>query len=276
MKTLIINSTGPIRILGVLFVAVGIHLIVILIRRMVNRFRSSRLTSKFSMIRTIISLVVSTMVFVLYFVSFGLILEELGFDFKKYLVSASIIGLAVGFGSQGLVQDIVTGLTIIFSNLFHIGDMAEIAGQTGIVSEFGIRFTVLRNYLGADVIIPNRTITTVINYPRGYIRGIADVQLPADPDRTKKIEDCITTIVQATYERFPGILIREPSLEGHYKTVADKEYLRIKFRIWPGQGAPLETYFKREAVESLKSIDPDFMDWMIVFNYEIEEKKITL
>ncbi len=273
MKTLIVNSAGLIKIIEVFFIVVGIHLIIILIRRLGNRFRSYHLTPKFSMIRTIISLVVSTMVFVLYFVSFGLILKELGIDFKKYLVSASIIGLAVGFGSQGLVQDIVTGLTIIFSNLFNIGDMVEIAGQTGIVSEFGIRFTVLRNYLGADVIIPNRTITTVINYPRGYIRGIAEVQLPADPDRTKNFEDRITTIVHSTYERFPGILIREPSLEGRYKTVADKEYFRIKFRIWPGQGTPLETFFKREIVESLKSIDPGFMDWMIVFNYEIEGKR---
>jgi len=234
------------------------------------------LTLSFSTIRTIISLLISTVIFIMYFVAFGFILKEFGLSLKTYLASASIIGLAVGFGAQGFVQDIVTGLTIVFSNLFHIGDMVEIGGQTGIVKEFGIRFTVLTNYMGADVYIPNRSIINVINYPRGYIRGIAEIQLPVDQKLSDKFEKQINSVVQASYERFPGLLIRKPSIENRYKTVLGKEYLRIKFRIWPGQGTPFENYFKREIIESLNEIDSTFADWMVIFNYEIEKKSISI
>ncbi len=60
---------------------------------------------------------------------------------KTYLASASIMGLAIGFGSQGLVQDVVTGVTLVFSDLIDVGEMVEISGQTGIVRSIGMRFT---------------------------------------------------------------------------------------------------------------------------------------
>ena len=151
--------------------------------------------------------------------------------------------------------------------------MVEIGGQTGNVKEFGVRFTVLTNYMGSDVYIPNRSIVNVINYPRGYIRGIAEIQLPAEKELSDKFEKLINSVVQASYERFPGLMIRKPSIENRYKTVLGKEYLRVKFRIWPGQGTPLENYFKREIIVSLSETDSTFADWMVIFNYEVEKKE---
>jgi small conductance mechanosensitive channel len=98
----------------------------------------------------------------MYFVAVGLVLKEFGISLTAYFASATIIGLAVGFGSQGLVQDVVNGLTVVFSDLFDVGDMVEIAGQTGFVQKIGIRFTVLNNFMGAEVFIPNRTIANVV------------------------------------------------------------------------------------------------------------------
>jgi small conductance mechanosensitive channel len=212
----------------------------------------------------------------MYFVAVGMVLKEFGISLTAYLASATIIGLAVGFGSQGLVQDVVTGLTVIFSDLFDVGDMVEIAGQTGIVQKIGIRFTVLNNFMGAEVFIPNRTITNVVKYERGYVRAIADINLLGDSVRAEKIEDRVRSLVEATYEQFPGILITPPSIEGRIKTSAGKEFLRVKFRIWPGQGGPLEAGFKREVLESLKVIDSSYSDWMVVLTYEVEKKPVDL
>ena len=276
MWSVLTESKGLLRILIIVLLATGAHLLVIAIRYLGNRILSHRLTVAFSLARTFMSFVVSTLIFTMYFVALGLVFKEFGISLTAYFASASIIALAVGFGLQGLVQDVVTGLTIVFSKLFYLGDMVEIAGQTGIVSNFGVRFTVLVNYMGAEIFVPNRTITNVVNYPRGYIRGIAEIQLPDDPGVVKSIEDCVAKILQANYDRFPGIHIKPPSMEGRYKAVSEKEFLKIKFRIWPGQGTILENNFKRELIEALKIIDPRYEDWMLVLNYEVEKKKTAL
>jgi small conductance mechanosensitive channel len=154
--------------------------------------------------------------------------------------------------------------------------MVEISGQTGIVQNIGIRFTVLTNFVGAEVFIPNRTIGNVIKYERGYVRALADITLPADPDTAAEVENRVVSIVEATHEQFPGILITPPSIEGRFKTSSGKEFLRVKFRIWPGQGGPLESSFKREVVESLKGIDDSFSEWMVGLTYEVEKKPASL
>ncbi|MCG2776799.1 MAG: mechanosensitive ion channel family protein, partial [Desulfobacterales bacterium] len=97
---------GPVRILIIAAVMVGLHLMVILVRRISNKWLSSKVSAKVSKSRTISSLTTSALVFFLYFSAFGLILSEFGVSLKAYLASASILGLAIGFGSQGLVQDV--------------------------------------------------------------------------------------------------------------------------------------------------------------------------
>ena len=146
------------RIILILGIALGSHLSVIIIRRVGHRMMASGGSRSLSKLRSISSLGTSVAVFVLYFGAIGLILNEFGVSLKAYLASASVLGLAIGFGSQGIVQDVVTGLTLIFSNLFDVGDMVEISGQTGIVKRIGMRFTVLENSFGAQVFLPNRSI----------------------------------------------------------------------------------------------------------------------
>jgi small-conductance mechanosensitive channel len=270
------QASGGLRILMILGIAAGAHLLVLLIRRLGQRIMASSVSSSISKVRTVTSLSVSIAVFAMYFVAVGLVLKEFGISLTAYFASATIIGLAVGFGSQGLVQDVVTGLTVVFSDLFDVGDMVEIAGQTGIVQKIGIRFTVLINFMGAEVFIPNRTIANVVKYERGYVRAIADINLPSNPEMVKPVEDRIGSIVEATYEQFPGILMTPPTIEGRYQTSSGKEFLRVKFRIWPGQGGPLEGSFKREVVESLKTIDSTYSDWMVVLTYEVEKKPVTV
>ncbi len=93
---------------------------------------------------TLIQLAANGVTSVVYFVAVGLVLEELGVSLTAYLASASIVGLAISFGSQGLVQDMVTGLTLIFSDAMDVGDMVEIASTTNVigrVEQVGSRFT---------------------------------------------------------------------------------------------------------------------------------------
>ena len=74
-------------------------------------------------------------------------------------------------------QDVLTGLTLVFSDLIDVDDRVEIGGQVGRVRSIGMRFLILENPMGTLVYIPNRSIGSLINYPQGYIRFLVDVTL---------------------------------------------------------------------------------------------------
>jgi small-conductance mechanosensitive channel len=270
-----IEANSLVRIVIIAVIA-GVHMTAIAVRHLSNKFKSLATGARLSKPKTIVSLGTSMAIFVLYFVAVGLILKEFGVSLKAYLASASILGLAIGFGSQGLVQDIVNGLTVVFSGLFNVGDVVEISGQSGIVRSFGIRFTVIETPLGARVYIPNRTIANVVKYPRGYVRGFADITLPGETKIARQAEAKVGAIVNGLFEQLPGVLLTAPSIEGRVKTVSGKEFLRVEFRTWPGRGTPVETALKQEIPYALKALDSTYQDWMVSVNYEVGQEHIFL
>lgn len=261
------------RLLIIVSVAVATHLAVIVIRHSLHCLLSNQHIKNFQKIKSAATLLSSILVFCLYFFSIGFILREFGVSLTAYLASATVVGLAIGFGLQGVVQDVVTGLTFIFSDLVDVGDLVEISGQTGIVRAITMRFVELENALGAVVFIPNRTINNVINYPRGYVRCIADVTLTGSEVDKQLIEKAAKQLMQASYTQFRGILITPPSCEGRLTLSSGKEILRLKFRIWPNRGQPIESTFVQELSAHIKKTDPDYQPWMIAISYEVEEKK---
>ncbi|NNF15696.1 MAG: mechanosensitive ion channel [Gammaproteobacteria bacterium] len=252
------------------------HLSVVFIRRVANHALASVHGRRYQKLRSIGTLATSALVFMLYFLAIGLMLREFGVSLTAYLASASVIGLAIGFGSQGVVQDVVTGLTIIFSDLVDVGDLVEISGQTGIVRAITMRFVRLENSLGATVSIPNRTINNVINYPRGYVRCIVDITLRGDETNRQATEALAIRLMQSVHQQFPAILLTTPSSEGRIKLAAGKEFLRIKFRIWPNRGQPIETTYLQELISVLALNDPDYKPWMVAISYEVEAAKTRI
>lgn len=260
------------RISFILLIAVLTHVIVIVIRKITHAAVSTSYL-RHQKTRSVVSLCLSAIVFALYFFAFGLILRELGVSLTAYLASASVIGLAVGFGSQGIVQDVVMGLTIISTDLLDIDDLVEIGGQTGRVKGITMRFVVIQNSLGATVYIPNRSIASVLNYRKGYIRCIVDVTLIGDEETQSAIAATAEKHMVGFYDQFRGIFVDRPTVVGKLKTQSDKEYLRLKFRIWPNRGQPIESIFPKELLSSLRVIAAEYQDWMISVSYEVEEKK---
>lgn len=269
---------GPLATVAlVVALAVAAHLCVHLIRRLTQRLMEAQTDRRLSKARTVATLASSIVVFAIYFGALGFALNQIGISLTTYLAGASILGFAVAFGSQGLIQDVIMGLTIVFSDLFNVGDMVEIGGQVGVVRRLGMRFTVLVNAFGAEIVIPNRSLANLIRYPRGYIRCIADITLSPDPALASKMEEAvIRPIVSGVAEQFPGILRTEPDYEGHQTTSAGRRFLRVKFRIWPGRGGPIENDFRKELLDGLKKLDPTYADWMVAVSYEIERRPVRL
>ncbi len=259
------------RLVVIICITAAAHFATVALRGLSNRILRSRLRSEEKAL-TVTGFVTSLLIFGIYFAGIGFVLSELGVSLTTYFASASVIGLAVSFGSQGIVQDVITGLTVVFTDIVDVGDMVDIGGQTGIVEKVGMRFTVLINFFGARVYVPNRSIASVTSYPRGYVRAFLDVRLPKDRDQHKAARDCAWEIAKSCHEQHPGTILLPPSQEGTFSTNANDgaEFFRIKFKIWPGQGQILETSLKQAVLLGLKRIDPEYADWMTTIHYRAE------
>ena len=259
------------RIIVIVVIAVVAHLSVYGIRHFGQRLMTADTMLRWNKLRTLAGLITSALVFTLYFGSLGFVLQEFGVSLTAYLASASILGLAIGFGSQGVVQDVVTGLTVILSDLFQVGDLIEISGQTGVVQSISMRFTILLSPLGAKVFIPNRTLSSVIIYPRGYVRCFADITLSDQQELADKMLARVEIITASFVDQFPGIMRGRPELSAREQTQSGRVFVRIKFRIWPGRIEPIKDAFKTEIVATLKLLNPDYADWMVSINSEVSE-----
>ena len=271
MQNLFEHGLNTLERLALIVIGVAVaHLAVRIVRAISERIMARTMNRSLSKARTVNSLITSTLVFGLYFGALGWALTELGISLTAYLASASVVGLAVGFGSQGIVQDVVTGLTVVLTGQFDVGDMVQIGDQVGIVERLGMRYTILRNAMGADVIIPNRSIASVINYPRGYVRLEVDVTLAPESEKASRMEQIARAMTESVTEQFAGAFRAPSEVMGRFRTPSGRSYLRIKFRIWPGRGGPIETAFKQELVQSLKQVNESYEDWMVAVNYEVE------
>jgi len=109
------------------------------------------------------------------FVGGILALKYLGVDVGPILAGAGIVGLAVGFGAQAFVKDVINGLFIILEEAFHVGDVVEIAGKNGTVEMIGIRTTRLRDLRGNLHIIPNSSIELITNTTKDYSMSFIEI-----------------------------------------------------------------------------------------------------
>ena len=121
------------------------------------------------------------------------------FDLSPLFASAGIIGVAIGFGSQSLVKDFLSGVFIIAENQYRVGDVVDIMGSAGTVERVGTRSTVIRDLDGNVHYIPNGTIQRVINKTMGY--SIARFTIEVSPETDI---DRVTDIINKTGEQLAG------------------------------------------------------------------------
>src|SRR5262245_15997178 len=118
-----------------------------------------------------------------------LVLGEIGVDLKPILAGAGIAGLAVGFGAQTLVKDLIAGFFILLENQFRVNDVIRTAGVEGMVDAMNLRTTVLRDAEGRVHVIPNGSIDVVTNLTREGSRALLDIGVgyEEDTDRCNEV-----------------------------------------------------------------------------------------
>jgi moderate conductance mechanosensitive channel len=126
-------------------------------------------------VRTLVGLVRSIGVVVIIAITLLSILGILGHDIRPLLAGAGVVGLAVSFGSQSLVRDVITGMFILFENQFGIGDVIRIGDTSGVVERMTLRVVVLRDVQGVVHVIPNGEIKQVSNMTRSWSRAVLEI-----------------------------------------------------------------------------------------------------
>ncbi|ALX47326.1 mechanosensitive ion channel family protein [Lentibacillus amyloliquefaciens] len=150
-----------------------------------------------SRVKTLEKLLLNVFSYVMFFVLILMLFGVLGIPLGPLLAGAGIIGLAIGFGAQGLVSDIVTGFFILLERQLEIDDYATTAGYDGIVEEIGLRTTKIRSFDGTLNYVPNRYIEGVANHTRGNMRALVDISIQHNDNIDKAI-----TVLEEVCEGF--------------------------------------------------------------------------
>lgn len=173
----------------VLFVVLLAFAVIRIFRAIVGKMASlqeRRLPSgiRAQQVRTLAVVINSVGVFVVLFVSTLMILATLGLNLGPLLASAGIVGLAIGFGAQTLVKDVINGFFILLENQYDVGDVVRIAGVKGTVENMSLRHTTLRDEDGTIHIVPNSAILIVSNTTRDWsqltLRVVVAYSEPSD------------------------------------------------------------------------------------------------
>lgn len=125
--------------------------------------------------QTLLSLLRNAATIVLSVILLMFILSEMGVDIAPLIASAGVFGLAIGFGAQKLVQDIITGIFIQFENMMNVGDVVTLGGTSGVVEKLTIRSVSLRDVHGVFHVIPFSSVDMVSNFVKDYGMFVADI-----------------------------------------------------------------------------------------------------
>lgn len=202
--------------LKIVFILLLMLIIVKISNRLIERFftRKQHGTIRISERRenTLKKLIQNMVSYVAYFTAFIMILEVFTINIGALLAGAGVAGLAIGFGAQNLVRDVISGFFIIFEDQFSVGDYVVVSGAEGTVEEIGIRTTKVKSWTGEMNVIPNGNITQVVNYSVRNGLSVVDVNIPYEDD-VERAEQLISEIIATLPEKYEEF-VSTPTIHG--------------------------------------------------------------
>lgn len=186
-------------------------------------------------VRTLLPLLRNALMVVLVTVVGLIVLSELGVNIAPLLAGAGVVGLAIGFGAQTLVKDVITGLFLLFEDTIRVGDVVEVGGKSGTVQSMTIRAINLRDSSGNLISVPFSAVTLVLNMTKDFSYNLIDVAVPRGhtPGELQQILQEIDAELRADPELGP--LIQAPlEFMGLDRFEGDKPVMRARVRTAPG------------------------------------------
>jgi len=181
-------------------------------------------------------------VVLIYIVAAILVADRLGVPLAGLVAPATVAGVALGFGAQRIVQDILAGFFIITERQYGFGDLIRISplgnatGVTGTVEEVTLRITSIRSANGEVVIVPNGQIVQVTNLSRDWARAVVDVPVPVSVD-VSEVNEILHQVGVDAYadDELKPLLLDAPTVMGVESLEVDTMKVRLVARTLPGK-----------------------------------------
>ncbi|MGN1387405.1 MAG: mechanosensitive ion channel family protein [Bacillus sp. (in: firmicutes)] len=251
-------------------------LIVKIAKKMIARIfllrAKSRLRSSERRDETMKRLLQNVAAYIIYFIAILMALDTVDVNVKGLIAGAGIVGLAVGFGAQSLVKDVITGFFIIFEDQFAVGDFVRIGQLEGTVEEIGLRTTKIKNVTGELNIIPNGNILEVTNFSIHNSVAVVDIGIAYEGD-VEKAERVITHLLESMPARYED-LVRAPELLGIQSFGASEIVLRITAETLPMRHFYIARQIRKELKETLDANGIEIpYPRMVMYSRQDEEKQ---
>ncbi|MBB6678231.1 mechanosensitive ion channel family protein [Cohnella lubricantis] len=231
----------------------------VILYRLIDHFANPKSSKLYKLrsrrVQTVGKLLKNAASYVLNFIVILLILGEFHIQLAPLLAGAGVIGLAIGFGAQSLVKDIISGFFIILEDHFSVGDVIETGKFKGTVEMIGLRSTRLKSWTGEVFIIPNGSIIDVTNYSVNESLAVVDISIAA----TQQLDEAMDRI-RGTLLKFEDLnLIGTPELLGVQTLTASDVVLRITAVCRPNTQALLSRRLYAELKKGLEAAgDPRY------------------
>lgn len=223
------NTEGNLTWVGKIVLAIVVYLISRIVysvlKRLVNRIANRNFSGvNNSKKKTVLSALMNFFKYLLYFIVITVVLEVFGIDTTSIIATAGIGGIAIAFGAQQVIQDLISGVFIILEDQFNVGDYVNMGDVTGTVIEIGLRKTKVRNYVGSVSLIPNSQIKTVTNFGHQPLQSDINVAIPYTVSLTT-IDEILQVVKDRAMSETP-YFTTEPYLLG-VEALGDRTYTVI-------------------------------------------------
>ncbi len=198
---------------------------------------------------TIVKLLQSVLSYLVYFSAIMGILSVISIDVVGLLAGAGIASVAIAFGAQSLVKDVITGFFIILEEQFSVGDYVRINVAEGTVMEIGLRTTKIKGITGEQFIIPNGTINDVTNFSINNSKAMIDMQVALEAD-IEKVQKVIQTYLDTLPQQYEE-LVSTPLFIGVTNTTSTEATIRISLETLPLQQYAISRIVRKDVIDIL-------------------------
>jgi len=236
-------------LLLVLVAFILIRLLHLVTNRLI-RFSTRESGARAQQLRTVAGVITSVGIFIIVFLASMQILQQFGVNMGPLLASAGIAGLAIGFGAQTLVHDVINGFFILLENQYTIGEVVQVAGVKGTVESMTMRRTTLRDDDGTVHVVPNSEIKIVSNLTRDWAQVALHISVAygEDSDRIIKFLEEVGTDVRNDPE-FKDDIVADPQVPGIERVAqGEVDYLML-VRTLPGRRFAVARELRRRIKE---------------------------
>ena len=223
------------KFLTILIIFVIAKIILYLLNKIIHKTftplkKSKNYQMKMQRANTLVPLLQNINRYVIYFIASAMALKKFGVDTTAIIASAGVVGLAVGFGAQTFVKDVISGAFLFFEGTVSVGDTITVDEHTGTVEAINLRNIHLRKFSGELRIIPNGEVSNFGNLNKGFMRAVVEIGVAYEQDVEKGMK-ALEKIADKWVEENKDIVLEPPVVQGINSLGSSDVILRIAIKV---------------------------------------------